>query len=127
MPYWALGERLRRECHISPDDSAASAGGRLRQKVETVLQRVSADKATTDHIVFALALTAGITIPENPLDTIRPAAVDWELQLAWPRFINAYAAAGPVILMLEDLHWAGGRLVAMVERLLARSIGPSLL
>jgi class 3 adenylate cyclase len=127
LTYWALGELLRRECQISLDEPAASAGDRLRRKVETVLQRVSADKATIDHTVFALALTAGITIPENPLDTIRPAAVDWELQLAWPRFINAYAAAGPVILMLEDLHWAGGRLVAMVERLLARSTGPLLL
>src|SRR2546425_3062227 len=127
LTYWALGELLRRECQISLDEPAASAGDRLRRKVETVLQRVSADKSTIDHTVFALALTAGITIPENPLDTIRPAAVDWELQLAWPRFINAYAAAGPVILMLEDLHWAGGRLVAMVERLLARSTGPLLL
>jgi class 3 adenylate cyclase/tetratricopeptide (TPR) repeat protein len=127
LTYWALGELLRRECQISLDEPAASAGDRLRQKVETVLQRVSGDKATIDHTVFALALTAGIPIPENPLDTIRPAAVDWELQLAWPRFINAYAAAGPVILVLEDLHWAGDRLVAMVERLLARSTGPLLL
>jgi len=127
LTYWALGELLRRECQISLDEPAASAGDRLRHKVETVFQRLSADKATTDHTVFALALTAGITIRDNPLDTIRPAAVDWELQLAWPRFINAYAAAGPVILVLEDLHWAGDRLVAMVERLLARSTGPLLM
>src|SRR5205807_1452094 len=44
-----------------------------------------------------------------------------------PRFIAACAAAGPVILVLEDLHWAGDRLVAIVERLLARSTGPLLL
>jgi hypothetical protein len=74
-----------------------------------------------------LAFTAGITIPKNPLETIRPVAVDNELSMAWPRFISAYAAAGPVILVLEDLHWAGDRLVAMMERLLARSNGPVLL
>src|SRR5438094_1754314 len=127
LTYWALGELLRRECQISLDEPAASAGDRLRQKVEAALHRVPADQGTIDHTVFALALTAGITIPGNPLDTLRPAAVDWELQLAWPRFIDAYAAAGPVILVLEDLHWAGDRLVAMVERLLARSTGPLLL
>src|SRR2546428_2847145 len=127
LTYWALSELLRRECQISLDEPAASAGHRLRQKVEAALQRVAADQGTIDHTVFALALTAGITIPGNPLDTLRPAAVDWELQLAWPRFIDACAAAGPVILVLEDLHWAGDRLVAIVVRLLARSTGPLLL
>ena len=127
LTYWALGELLRRECQISLDDPAASARDRLRQKVEAVLQRVSADQATIDHTVFSLAFTAGITIPENPLDTIRPIAVDNELSMAWPRFISAYAASGPVILVLEDLHWAGDRLVAMMDRLLARSTGPVLL
>jgi class 3 adenylate cyclase len=127
LTYWALGELLRRECQISLDDPATAARDRLRQKVETVLRRVSADEATIDHTVFALAFTAGIIIPENPLDNIRPVAVDNELSMAWPRFISAYAAAGPVILVMEDLHWAGDRLVAMMDRLLARSTGPLLL
>src|SRR5256712_7584094 len=127
LTYWALGELLRRECQISLDDPAAAARDRLRKKVETILQGVSADKATIDHTVFALAFTAGITVPGNPFDNIRPSAVQLELSMAWPLFLSAYAAAGPVILVLEDLHWAGDRLVEMVERLLARSTGPVLL
>ncbi|HKV86717.1 MAG TPA: AAA family ATPase [Candidatus Dormibacteraeota bacterium] len=127
LTYWALGELLRRECQISLDDPAATAREQVRQKVGAVLQRVSADQATVDHTVFALAFTAGITIPENPLDKIRPLAVDNELSMAWPRFISACAAAGPVILVMEDLHWAGDRMIAMMDRLLARSTGPVLL
>ena len=127
LTYWALGELLRRECQISLDDQAAAAAERLRQKVKAVLQRESADPATIDHTVFALAFTAGITIPGNPLDNIRPSAVQLELSMAWPRFISDYAAAGPVILVLEDLHWASDRMIEMVERLLARSTGPLLL
>src|SRR5438445_12441364 len=121
LTYWALGELLRRECQISLDDPAASARERLRQQVTTVLKHVSADTATIDHTVFSLALTAGITIPGNPLDNIRPVAVDNELSMAWPRFISAYAAAGPVLLVMEDLHWPGDRLLALIDRLLARS------
>src|SRR2546423_3905600 len=83
LTYWALGELLRRECQISLDDPATAAGDRLRQKVEAALHRVPADQGTIDHTVFALALTAGITIPGNPLATLRPAAADWERQLAW--------------------------------------------
>src|SRR5207249_965306 len=71
LTYWALGELLRRECQISLDEPAVATRERLRQKVETVLERISADRATIDHTVFSLAFTAGITIPENPLDTIR--------------------------------------------------------
>src|SRR5438309_1817762 len=127
LTYWALGELLRRECQISLDDAAVATRERLRQKIETVLQRVSADEATIDHTLHALAFTAGITIPGNPLDTIRPVAVDNELSMAWPRFISAYATAGPVILIIEDLHWAGDRLVAMMDRLLVRCTGPVLL
>src|SRR5205823_10981692 len=127
LTYWALGELLRRECQISLDDPAAEARERLRQKVEAVMRRMSADQATIDHTVFALAFTAGITIPGNPLDNIRPSAAQLELSMAWPRFISAYAAAGPVILVLEDLHWGSDRLVEMMERLLARSTGPLLL
>src|SRR2546428_2083378 len=127
LTYWALGELLRRECQISLDDPAAAARDRLRKKVETILQGVSADEATIDHTVFALAFTAGITVPGNPFDNIRPSAVQLELSMAWPLFLSAYAAAGPVILVLEDLHWAGDRLIEMTQRLLARSTGPVLL
>ncbi|HEX6347829.1 MAG TPA: AAA family ATPase [Candidatus Dormibacteraeota bacterium] len=127
LTYWALGELLRRECQISLDDPANTAAERLRQKVEAVLKPVSADKATIEHTVNALAFTAGISIPGNPLDVTRPSAVQLELSMAWPRFISAYSATGPVILVLEDLHWAGDRLVEMTERLLARSTGPILL
>src|SRR2546421_2428605 len=126
MTYWALGELLRRECQISLDDPATAARERLRQKVKTVLEHVSADTATIDHTLFALAFTAGITIPENPLDNIRPVAVDNELSMAWPRFISAYAAAGPVILVMEDLHWAGDPLAALMDRLLGRCTRPGL-
>src|SRR5439155_4459052 len=124
LTYWALGEFLRLECQISLDEPTVATRERLRQKGENVLERISADRATIDHTVFSLAFTAGITIPENPLDTIRPVAVDNELSMAWPRFISAYAAAGPVIVVIEDLHWAGDRLVAMLYRLLVRSSGP---
>src|SRR3989442_2148614 len=58
LTYWALSELLRRECQISLDEPAASAGDRLRQKVASAFQRVPADQGTIDHTVFALALTA---------------------------------------------------------------------
>src|SRR2546430_2067922 len=65
LTYWALGELLRPECPISRHEPAAEARKRLRQKVEAVMRRTPADQATIDHTVFALAFTAGITLPGN--------------------------------------------------------------
>jgi class 3 adenylate cyclase len=100
LTYWALGELLRRECQISLDDPAAAARERLRQKVEAVLRRVSTDQATMDHTIFALAFTAGITVPGNPLDNIRPSAVQLEHPIARAelrtRAFAALLAAGAV-------------------------------
>src|SRR5438128_10167236 len=79
LTYWALGELLRRECQISRDDPAVTTRERLRQKIETVLQRVAADEATIDRTLHALAFTARIPIPGTPLDNIRPSAVQLEL------------------------------------------------
>jgi class 3 adenylate cyclase/tetratricopeptide (TPR) repeat protein len=127
LTYWALGELLRRECGISLDDPAVQAADRLRERVEAVLGPVRLERADIDQTIFALAMTGGIRVAGNPLEGVRPAAVDLELSMAWPRFMSAYAVSGPVILVIEDLHWADDRLVVMLERLLARSTGPVVL
>jgi class 3 adenylate cyclase/tetratricopeptide (TPR) repeat protein len=127
LTYWALGELLRRECGISLDDSGAEAGERLRSRVEAVLENTGLPPADVARTLRALAITTGIRLADNPLEEIRPSAVDVEQAMAWPRLISAYTAKHPVILLIEDLHWADERLVQMVERLLARSAGPLLL
>src|SRR5712692_3991935 len=127
LTYWALGELLRRECRISLDDPAREARERLRSRVTQVLEPVRLATADVDHTVYALAMTAGIRIPGNPLEGIRPLAVHNELSMAWPRYISAYATQGPLIMVIEDLHWADDQLVVMLERLLARSTGAVML
>src|SRR5204863_7345939 len=49
-----------------------------------------------------------------------------ELARAWPRFAAACAAAGPAVLVIEDLHWAGGQLLDMLELIATRASGPVL-
>lgn len=127
LTYWALGELLRRECGISLGDSGTEAEERFRRRIETVLEPLTLSEADVYRTICALAITAGIAVPDNPLEGVRPSAVDLEQAMAWPRFISAYTSGHPVILLIEDLHWADDRLVQMLERLLARSTGPLLL
>jgi DNA-binding SARP family transcriptional activator len=126
VTYWALGEILREACGISLGEPAAMAQKKLRQGLRRVL-RGHVDDDEVDRTIFALAATAGVSLPGNPLQRLQPQAVAEEITRAWPRYVTALAAAGPLLLIIEDLHWAGDQLLQMVDRIVARSHGPLVL
>jgi class 3 adenylate cyclase len=126
ITYWALGEILRDACGIALDDPAGTAGERLRAGAAAILAALPLPAEELDRTVFALAATAGIALPGNPLDRMEPRAVADELTRAWPRFATALALRRPTILLVEDLHWAGAALLALLPRLAARVAGPLL-
>ena len=124
ITYWALGEILRDACGIPLGDSGRLAQQRLRATLRPLFERQGLDRAQVDATIFALATTAGVRLPDNPLDRADPRDVAEELGRAWPRLATAFAAEGPVVMVVEDLHWAGKPLVDMLVRLVARSSGP---
>ncbi|MBM2614409.1 AAA family ATPase [Actinoplanes sp. LDG1-06] len=115
ITYWALGEILREACGIPFGESGERAQQKLRTRLAPLLP---------ERTVFALAATAGIRMPGNPLDQADPREVDEELGRAWPRLASVLAVREPLLLIVEDLHWAGAPLVAMLSRLIARAEGP---
>jgi class 3 adenylate cyclase/tetratricopeptide (TPR) repeat protein len=127
ITYWALGEILRAACGIALDDSVEVAQAKLQRAARDVLALLHLAEAEQDQTVHALATTAGIPLRDNPLDRMEPQAVADELARAWPRFATGTAARGPSVFVVEDLHWAEGRLLDMLERVLARSAGPLLI
>jgi DNA-binding SARP family transcriptional activator/tetratricopeptide (TPR) repeat protein len=119
LTYWPLRELLWSIAGIVLDDSAAAAAAKLRALVE----RTAAEPERTAQ---ALAISAGIALPGNPLAQLEPESVAEEVALAWPRFASGLAARAPAVLVVEDLHWAEPALLDMVEQLVARSTGPLL-
>jgi DNA-binding SARP family transcriptional activator/tetratricopeptide (TPR) repeat protein len=119
LTYWPLRELLWAAAGILLQDSSALAGEKLRRLVE----RVSAEPERT---VSALAVTAGINLPGNPLEHLEPESVAAEVALAWPRLATGLAARGGAVMVVEDLHWAETALLDMLEQLVARSAGPLL-
>ncbi|SNY65884.1 ATP-binding protein [Paractinoplanes atraurantiacus] len=117
ITYWPLGEILRDACGIPLSTPGPVAAERLRAAVRQW------DPST----VHALAAGAAIRLPGNPLDAADPRTVADELGRAWPRFVSALATRGPLLLVIEDLHWAGAPMLAMLTRLLTRSAGPVVL
>ena len=127
ITYWALGEILRQFGRISLDEPADAAEQKLRSAVDGLVRDGQLPDDDRMSVVHALAMTAGLPIPENPLEHLPPDAVAAELARAWPAFLSAVARIRPTVVVLEDVHWAGDQLMEMVDRLLGRSSGPLLI
>ena len=127
ITYWALGEILRSAFGIALDDLPEAAGGKLRAGVHTALMRPGETGGEVRLMTHALAATAGLSLPESPLERMEPQDVGEHIARAWPRLVSALASRGPLVLVFEDLHWADDRLLDMVHTLAVRVRGPVLL
>jgi predicted ATPase len=122
IAYWALREVLWEAAGIGLRDSAAAAASKLARTVEELL-----DGPDVERVTAALAASAGIALPGGAPDELSPETLADEIALAWPRFLGALAAREPVVVAIEDLHWADAPLIDMVQAILTRSDGPLLL
>ena len=127
ITYWALREILWGAAGILLDDTASAAGEKLRRLISDLLGESGDGVLEAERVMFALATTAGISLPDNPLDRTSPESIGEELGLAWPHFLSALAARQPAVVVIEDLHRAESPLLDMVEHLVSRSTGSVLL
>jgi class 3 adenylate cyclase len=123
ITYWALREILWGVAGILLGDPAEAAADKLVGLVHALLDEAVADPGEVDRVLFALATTAGIALPENPLEKSSPESIGEELGLAWPRFLSALASLRPTLVVIDDLHRGEAPLLDMVEHLVSRSSG----
>jgi len=127
ITYWALGEVLRNACGIALVEAGDVARDKLRVRLHELLSLSGLDDRDVDETIYALAATAAIQLSDSPLEGAVPRTVAEQLERAWPRFATALASRGPVLIVVEDLHWAGPPLLSMLTRLVTRSEGPVVL
>ena len=126
ITYWALGEILRGACQIGLDEPSEVAREKLRTGVAQILEPLGLPPEDEQMTTAALATTVGIRLYDTPEAAAGPASAE-DLARAWPRFATAYAAAGPAIWLIEDLHWAGEAAVEMLAQIARRTDGPLLI
>jgi class 3 adenylate cyclase len=102
--YWPLAEILREQFGIP---RTATADG--------VLERLEGREI--------LGLTLGLAVAGD----LHPLAARERHHDAWIRLLDELAAATPVVLVIEDLHWAEAPLLDLVDELAREVSGPLLL
>ncbi len=111
VSYSALAEAVKAQCEVLEDDPPEV----VVEKVHHTVKELFGDLEVAPHV---LALVGGRTEQ-------RPSRE--ELFDAWRRFLERMAARYPLVLALEDLHWADAGLLDFVDHLADWASGPILI
>ena len=110
VAFWALGEVVKEHAGILDSDDV----GTVEDKLEAVLPGGAERPWLRQRVRALLGLEA-------------PQAEQGENFAAWTRFLEVMASGRPMVLVLEDLHWAGEGMLAFVEQLAAQVLRVPLL
>src|SRR5207247_1088200 len=109
-----LGDALRRVTGVQPGEPIETR----RAKIKARVARHLAEEA--DRVAWFLGEMLGTPFEENESVQIAAARRDSQLMAdqmrrAFEDFVLAESAAGPLVLVLEDLHWGDFPTVAFVD------------
>ncbi len=107
--FWPLGEIVKSEAGILDSDPPGETERKLRGAVEAAVD----DRAERDWLRARLTPLVGIGGAGEGAD--RP-----EVFAAWRRFLEALASQAPLVLVVEDLHWADDAMLDFVDHLVDR-------
>src|SRR5262245_19937844 len=112
ITFWALGEIVKAHVGILESDTPEEASAKLRAAVDALVE----DEGDRDWFATLLA-------PLTGAQTSDQTASREESFSAWQRFLEAVAAERPMVLVIEDLHWADDALVEFLDHLVDWSAG----
>ena len=106
IAFWALGEILRAAAGAGAEDSVASVHDALGER----LASLGAEDA--DELAHSLATALG--------GEARDGDVEDELKRAWRRLVALLASERPLVIGIDDAHWADDGLLDLVEEVVFR-------
>lgn len=105
ITFWALGEIVKAHAGILEAEGPA----KVEEKLEMAVSAVIDDEAEAEWVRSRLAPLVGLQAAVAERD---------ELFRAWHRFFEGLAGQHPLVLAIEDIHWADGAMIAFLEHVL---------
>ncbi len=116
ITFWALGEIVKGHAGIRESDTAAMTA----EKLDTALEALELDASDREWLAAQLGPLVGAEGDAQAADRA-------EAYMAWRRFLEEVAASRPLIMVIEDLHWADAALMEFLEELLVWSADSSIM
>jgi class 3 adenylate cyclase/tetratricopeptide (TPR) repeat protein len=126
VTYWPLAQMLKEYAGIKDTDSTAQALARIYELTAKLQGAVEVAGEDAHGTAALLAFTIGVPDPRAPTAGVDPREVRRRVHLAWRAFFTSLATAGPVIVLVEDIHWADPALLDLLDQLGERTQGPAL-
>jgi len=114
VTFWPLAEILKSQAGILDSDPPDEVVGKLTALGKRVLTaQVAQDPARATAL---LGYTVGIAVPGFEFERLEPEQLRVEIHGAWRSFFSALAAMeGPLVVVIDDIHWADGALLDLLE------------
>ncbi len=124
IAFWPLREIVHADLGIRSDDARDDALAKLRSAVQALFAQEPAD---ADAVVRRLALLAGLATREETLSAEPPANLAQEMRWGLRRYLERRAAGRPLVIVIEDAHWADPALLDTLDHLAEWARAPLLL
>jgi class 3 adenylate cyclase/tetratricopeptide (TPR) repeat protein len=123
LTFGPLTEILHTEADVLDTDAADVAFTKIERLVAAVDAELVPDQGRTSR---ALASTLGLRPPGEVTATPNPHDVYYELVTAWLALLGSWGRQGPVVAVVEDIHWADATMLDVLDELAERLEGPVL-
>jgi class 3 adenylate cyclase/type II secretory pathway predicted ATPase ExeA len=132
LAYWALGEIIRGQFEIVDTDDSELAWGKLLHGIEAVSSKLETDEAP-ERLAATIARPLGIEPPADLAsatgvhDSEDPQQMRDRLFSAVRSLIEAASKRWPVVVAIEDIHWADEGMLDLIDYMARWIRGPVLI
>jgi hypothetical protein len=120
-----LAEILKEAAGIRDSDPASDALARIRSLGEELLTPSVTDDP--ERTIAILAHTMGVTDPDHSYGDLDPREIKARTNSAWRSLFSALSSQAPVVIIVEDIHWADPALLDILEDMTEKVAGPLML
>jgi class 3 adenylate cyclase/predicted ATPase len=132
LAYWALGEIIRGQFEIVDTDDSQLAWAKLLHGIEAVSTKLETDEPS-ERLAATIARPLGIEPPADLAiatglhDTEDPQQMRDRLFSAVRSLVEAASKRWPVVIAIEDIHWADEGMLDLIDYMARWIRGPALI
>ena len=121
LTYWPLAEILKADAGILDSDPLDVVRSKAHERLDP---RFPGEEGM--GVTAVLLSSIGVELASDPLAGTERDAAQGLIAKCWQRYLGSMASEAPLLVFLEDIHWADPSLLDLIETVVARMSGPAL-